>query len=105
MVALLRKIACEAQGRLDVFGLGTLVSARQKNNQLSPPLLEIHPITGTIIDSQLRDTFANRLNITGVSGSKRSILAWTRALAWRFCKASSHCTNRFVLRISIMQQL
>ena len=35
-----------------------------------PLLLEIHPITGAIVDSQLRYTFANRFNITWVSSGK-----------------------------------
>jgi hypothetical protein len=35
-----------------------------------PPLLEIHPVTGTVVDSQLRNTFANRLDISGVSSGE-----------------------------------
>jgi hypothetical protein len=50
--------------------LGTLVTTRQKNNQLAPSLLEIHPVTGTVIDSQLRDSFANGFDIPGISSSK-----------------------------------
>ena len=67
---LLRKITCEAQGGLDVIRLGSLVPTSQQNNQLSPLLLEIHPVTGTVVDSQLRDTFANRLDISGVPSRK-----------------------------------
>ena len=61
---------CEAQCSLDVLGLGSLVSTSQQNNQLLPSLLEIHPVTGTIVDSQLRDTFANRFDISWVSSGK-----------------------------------
>jgi hypothetical protein len=50
--------------------LGALVSTSQQNDQFSPSLLKIHPITGTIVDSQFRDTFTNWLNISGVSNSK-----------------------------------
>ncbi|SBT04177.1 hypothetical protein PROAA_1240002 [Candidatus Propionivibrio aalborgensis] len=67
---LLRKITCEAQCRLDVLGLGSLVATSQQNDQLSPALLEIHPVTGAVVDSQLRDTFANRFDISGISSSE-----------------------------------
>lgn len=67
---LLQKITCETQGGLDVSGLATLVATGQQDDQLSPPLLEIHPVTGTVVDPQLRDTFANRLDVPGVSGSE-----------------------------------
>jgi hypothetical protein len=67
---LLRKIACEAQCSLDILGLGSLVSASQQNDQFSPSLLEIHPVTGAVVDSQLRDTCANRFDISGVSSDE-----------------------------------
>jgi len=50
--------------------LGALVTAGQQNDQLSPSLFEIHPVTGAIVDSQFRDTFTNGFNISGVSSSK-----------------------------------
>jgi hypothetical protein len=50
--------------------LGSLVSTSQQNNQRSPSLLELHPVTGTVVDSQLRDTFANRFDIAGVSSGE-----------------------------------
>jgi hypothetical protein len=52
--------------------LGSFVSTSQQNNQLLPSLLEIKPVTGTVVDSQLRDTFANRFNISGVSSNEPS---------------------------------
>lgn len=67
---LLREITCETQGGFDVLGLGALVPTGQQNDQLSPSLLEIHPITGAVVDSQLRDTFTNGLDISWVSGSE-----------------------------------
>ena len=69
---LLRKITCEAQCSLDVLGLGRFVSTGQQDNQLSPTLPEIHPITGAVVDPQLRDTLTNRLNISGISGGEPS---------------------------------
>ena len=58
---------CEAQGGLDVFDLGALITTGKKNDQFSPPLLEIHPVTGTVVNPQLRDTFTDWLYITWVS--------------------------------------
>lgn len=46
------------------------VAPGQKNDYLAAPLLEIHPVTGTVINSQLGNTFANRLNIPRVSPGK-----------------------------------
>jgi len=46
--------------------LSSFISSGQENNQLTPTLLEIHPITGTVIDPQLRDSLANRLNIAWI---------------------------------------
>jgi hypothetical protein len=67
---LLLKVAREAQGCFDVHGLSAFVSSGQENNQLTPTLLEIHPITGTVINSKFGDTLADRLNITGISSGK-----------------------------------
>jgi hypothetical protein len=64
------KIARETQGGLDVFGLGALVPASQKNDQFPAALLEIHPVTGAVVNSQLGNTFANRSNISGISGTE-----------------------------------
>jgi len=71
----------EAQGGLDVFGLGTLITAGKQNDQLPPELLEIYPVTGTIIDSKFGNAFANGLNISRVSPPRavRSLLG--RALS------------------------
>ena len=55
------------QGGLDVFGLGALTTTGKENNQRSPPLLEIHPVTGTVVNPQLRNTFTNWFYITWVS--------------------------------------
>ncbi len=60
----------EAQGGLDVLGLGALITASQQDDQLLPPPLEIHPVTGAIVDSQFRHTFPDWLDIARVSGSK-----------------------------------
>lgn len=67
---LLRKITSEAQGGLDVLGLGALVTTSQENDQLPPSLPEINPVPGAVVDSQLRHTFADWLNVAGVSGGK-----------------------------------
>jgi len=64
---LLRQITRESQSGPDVFGLRALVSGCQKNNHLSPSPLEVHPVTGAVMDSQLRNTFAHWLNISGIS--------------------------------------
>jgi len=50
--------------------LSALVPTGQQNNQLSPTLLEIDPVTWAIVDSQLRDTFANWRCIARVSSSE-----------------------------------
>jgi hypothetical protein len=50
--------------------LSSFISSGQENNQLTPTLFKIHPIAGTIIDPQLGDSLANRLNIAGVSPSE-----------------------------------
>jgi hypothetical protein len=46
--------------------LRPFVPASQKNDQRSPPLLEIHPVTGAVVDAQLRNAFAHWLNISRV---------------------------------------
>jgi len=47
--------------------LSFFIASSQENNQLMPALLKIYPIAWTVIDPQLGDTLANRLNITGIS--------------------------------------
>ena len=66
----LLKVACEAQGGLDVGRLRALVASCQQNHHLAPLFLEIHPIAGTVVDPQFRDTFSNRLDIPGVTCRK-----------------------------------
>lgn len=58
------------QGGVDVPGLGAFVAARQKNDELAPALLEIHPITGAVVDPQFRDAFADWLDVAGVSSGE-----------------------------------
>lgn len=60
----------ETQSGFDVFGLSILVSPGQENHQLSPSLFEIHPVTRSVVDSQLRDTLTNWLDITWVSSGQ-----------------------------------
>jgi hypothetical protein len=60
----------ETQGGLDVLGLGALITARQENDDLPPALLEIDPVTGALVDPQLRHTFADGLDIAGVPGGE-----------------------------------
>ena len=43
------------------------VSVSQENYQFLTALLEVHPVTGTVVDSQLRNTCAIRRNIARVS--------------------------------------
>jgi hypothetical protein len=61
------KVSREAQGNLDIACLGTLVTACEENDQLSPSLFEIYSVPGAIIDSQFRNTFTDRRNVTRVS--------------------------------------
>jgi hypothetical protein len=50
--------------------LGALVTTGQEDNQLSPALFVIHPVTGTVIDSQFRNTLANGFDIARMSKGK-----------------------------------
>ena len=68
-----------------------------RNNQFLPVLLEIHPVTGTVIDSQLRDTFTNRLHVSRISSSERSILTRTCALAWISCRPLRAIAQLFIV--------
>ncbi len=43
----------QAQGSLDILGLGAFVAAGQKNDHLEASLLEIDPLAGTVVDSHL----------------------------------------------------
>jgi hypothetical protein len=47
--------------------LSGLIPASQQDDQLSSVLLEIHPISRAISDSQLRDTFTHWFDIPWVS--------------------------------------
>jgi hypothetical protein len=50
--------------------LGTFVPSGQENNQFPPTFLEVHPITGAVIDSQFGYALANRFGITRIAGGK-----------------------------------
>jgi hypothetical protein len=64
---MLLKISCEAQSSFDVGGLCALVTSRQQNRHFAPVFLEIHPVTGAVIDPQFGDTLANGLDIPRVT--------------------------------------
>lgn len=63
-------MACKTQRGFDVLGLGAFVTTCQQNNQFSSALPEIHPVTGSVIDPQLRYAFANGFDIAGVAGGE-----------------------------------
>jgi hypothetical protein len=77
------QIAGKAQRGLDVFGLGAFVTTSQQNNQLTSLLFEIHPITGALVDPQLRNAFTHRLYIPRIS----------RCQALDSCEHSRPCLN------------
>ena len=60
----------EAQCGLDVFGLGAFFTTRQEDDQLPPTLLEIHPITGAVVNPQFRHAFADRFNVAWIVGGE-----------------------------------
>jgi hypothetical protein len=50
--------------------LCTFVAAGQQNDQLTSLILEIHPITGAVIDPQLRDAFSDWFDISRIARRK-----------------------------------
>src|SRR6185312_2274198 len=70
-----------ALGRLDVDTLGALVAACQHHHEHRATLHEVHPITGSVVDPQLADSAAYRLDVAIVPSAMRSSRAAIRALA------------------------
>ena len=64
---MLRKVTSESQSRFDIFGLRILISSGPNNDQLTLSFFGIHPVTRSIVDSQLRHTFTDWLNIASIS--------------------------------------
>ncbi len=79
----LLQVVCKAQCSLDVGGLCALVTACQQNHDFAPVFLEVHPITGAIIDPQFGNAFANRRCIPGI----------TRREAFDPCLNPCSCAN------------
>jgi hypothetical protein len=50
------QIASKAQGGFDVASLASFITTSQQNYHLASMLLVINPITGAVIDPQLRDS-------------------------------------------------
>jgi hypothetical protein len=67
---MLLKVSSESQGDPDVPGLAPLIAASQEDDHCSPALLVIHPVTRAVIDSEFRNSVANRLHISGVPCSE-----------------------------------
>ena len=57
----------EAFRGLDVPLLRAFVSGAQEKCNRIPALLEIDPVTGTVVDSQLTDAFAHRAHVASIS--------------------------------------
>ena len=77
----LLKVACEEQCCFDVGGLGAFVTACQQNHHFLSVSLEIHPVTGSVIDPQFEDSLANRFDIAGVNRRAAPMPARTKSYA------------------------
>jgi hypothetical protein len=66
----LLKIARQAQSGFYIRVLGTLVSSCEQNEHFTSNFFEVHPVTGTLVDPQLGNSLAYRLDISRVSGSE-----------------------------------
>jgi hypothetical protein len=56
--------------RLDVFCLSALVAPAKQNEDGASALLKINTVAGTVMDTQLTNTFANRFSVACVSLSQ-----------------------------------
>lgn len=66
----LLEASCKALGNSDISDLGVLDSPCQENDHGTPPFGEIHPVPGTVVDSQLGDTLPNTFHISGIPGGQ-----------------------------------
>src|SRR6516164_6340403 len=57
----------QLQSHGDIFILSALVPAAEQDDQETPALHVIDPISGAIMDAKLADTFANRLYVAGIA--------------------------------------
>jgi hypothetical protein len=62
------QVASEPEGFLDVPGPGAFLAAGQQDHELLSLLLVIHPTSRAVINSHLRNPFADGLNVARVSG-------------------------------------
>jgi hypothetical protein len=53
--------------RFNIFGLGSLVTTCEKNDQHRTPLLKIDLVTRAIVDPQFRDSYPNGPNIDWIA--------------------------------------
>ena len=57
----------QLQSRGDVFSLSALVATTQQDDQETPSLYVIDPISGAIMDTKLADALANRLYVARIA--------------------------------------
>jgi len=84
--------------------LSALVSASQENDEFTPSLLEIDPVTGAEIDSQLGDTFADGFRVAWIAGGQALNSGLNSGSRLQVARALRYSAKTSVFRISIINR-
>lgn len=95
----------QVQGRLDILGLRTFVSAREKNDQLHAALHEIHTISGAVVNTHFGNPLPHSFAVAQIAQFRTPRRAAMRALALLSRNPVNHVSNVWVVKRVRMAQL
>jgi hypothetical protein len=95
----------QLQSRGDVFSLSALVATTQQDDQETPSLYVIDPISGAIMDTKLADALANRLYVARIAECEAAQPSGDLSLGPSVPQTGKHSEKILVSRTSNIRKL